>query len=100
MIVAIFYTHCCKDNYYNVYDADYDDFYKLTDIVNNHEDCEEGIYWIERNYGEVDPNIDAIIRRLNLKETHMVEHRNDDLFVQEIHSIHGYDVVCLREVVC
>lgn len=98
MLVAILYTHCCQNNYYKVYTAQHDDFHKLKNIKND--DGDDGIYWIERNYGEVDHDVDAIIGILVFKSIHMVDYKRDEDFVQEVHSIYGDNVVCLREIVC
>ena len=91
MLVAILYTHWCQNNYYKVYNVEHNDFYKLKNIRNDDAD-DNGIYWIERNYGEVDPDVDAIIGRLFFKSIHMVDYKRDEDFVQEVHSIY---VVCL-----
>jgi len=56
----------------------------------------DGLYCIDRNYGDVDPLIDDIIKRLTPIETiHHNLQEND--FVK---LITDENIVCLREIVC
>lgn len=98
MIVAILYTHCCKDNYYTLFNTNPEDFHTLKHIKDNDpEYCGyDGLYCIERNYGDVDQLVDDIIKRLTPIE---IIHQNlqEDEFVKLMTK---ENVVCLREMVC